>query len=248
MIMRKSEALMPRVQRLDIDGSKPSLGEKVYRDLKAWIIVGELAPGSVLKEADLVARFAVSTSPVKEALSRLRQDGLVKVIGRRGYAVTELTLQDFHELIEMRIILEGASAELAAPRVTDADVKRLRGLSVLSLDATNPTSVTAFMVANQAFHESIAEIGGNRRLLRATRQNFDDIQRMLFTGMGRDDGEGLERDHDEIIEALARRDGACAREAMARHILQARERVLERMARRYEALKGISATQALPRR
>jgi len=136
----------------------------------------------------------------------------------------------------MRIILEDASAELAAPRVTDADVDRLRDLSSSSLDATSPTSITAFMVANQAFHESIAEIGGNRRLLRATRQNFDDIQRMLFTGMERDDGIGLESDHDEIIDALARWDGARSRRAMTRHILQARGRVLERMMRRYEAL------------
>jgi GntR family transcriptional regulator, rspAB operon transcriptional repressor len=239
--MPRNASILPRSDDLDVDGEKSSLGEKVYRDLKAGIIVGDLAPGSILKEADLVARFAVSTSPVKEALSRLRQDGLVRVIGRRGYAVTELTLQDFHELIEMRIILECASAELAAPKMTDADVKRLIELSSLKLNATNSNSVTAFMAANQEFHENIAIIAGNRRLLRATKQNFDDIQRMLFTGMGRDDGIGLETDHNDIIDAFAHRDGARARKAMTRHILQARERVLERMMRRYKALGKISA-------
>lgn len=86
------------------------------RDLRVAITPGEIPQGQVFNEADLIARCNVSTSPLREALTRLRQDGLVKVIPRRGYAVAELTLRDFHELVRMRMINEGAAAELAAPR------------------------------------------------------------------------------------------------------------------------------------
>ena len=216
------------------------LGDRVYTELKSLIVIGEIKQGAIFNEAAVAARFAVSTSPVKEALSRLRQDGLVRVIGRRGYAVTELTLQDFHELIEIRVVLEGAACELAAPRVTDAHVAELRRLSAVRLDVTDLRSRQEFTQANQGFHELIPEIAGNARLLRAIRVNFVDMQRMLCADMARGDEVELVNDHDEIIDALARREPRQARDAMFRHIIQARDRALDRMTRRHGNLQNLS--------
>lgn len=214
--------------------AKLSLAERVYQELRAAIIFGEIAQGAVFNESDLVARFKVSTSPLREALSRLRQDGLVRVIPRRGYSVTELSLRDFHELIQMRLILECAAAELAAPRITDSHVAMMRRLSSVELRIGDQASYRAFMRANQDFHEAIATIADNARLLRGIGQTMDEMQRLLFADLGAaEDGEEVRHDHDEIIEALARRDAAAAREAVARHIRISRDRVVGRMMRRH---------------
>lgn len=229
----------------DATGSM-SLGERVYAELKTSIIVGDIQQGVIFNEAELAARFSVSTSPVKEALSRLRQDGLVRVIGRRGYAVTELTLQDFHDLIEIRIVLECAACELAAPRVTDEHVAQMRALASVGIDLSDGQSRRAFTRANQDFHELIPMIAGNARMLRAIQQNFVDMQRVLFSDIARGDEVGLIHDHDDIIGALARRDPRRARDAMYLHIIQARDRVIDRMMRRHSDLRYMSLSPSEP--
>lgn len=221
-------------------GAKLSLGERVYEDLRVAITLGEIPQGQVFNEADLIARYNVSTSPLREALTRLRQDGLVKVIPRRGYAVAELTLRDFHELVQMRMINEGAAAELAAPRVTDRHIAEMQRLSSASLVIGDAQSYRDFMRANQAFHELISAIAENARLLRATTQTFDEIQRVLFAGLSAAEDGDLKHDHDDIIAALAKRDGPAARKAVIEHIKLSRDRVVQRMLRRDKPLEDLS--------
>ncbi|SJZ56093.1 DNA-binding transcriptional regulator, GntR family [Enhydrobacter aerosaccus] len=222
---------------------KVSLGERVYEDLRVAIALGEIPQGQVFNEADLIARYKVSTSPLREALTRLRQDGLVRVIPRRGYAVTELTLRDFHELVQMRMINEGAAAELAAPRITDQHIAEMQRLSSVPLLIGGARNYRDFMQANQAFHELIARIADNSRLLKATKQTFDEIQRLLFADLSEVGGGDLEHDHDDIVAALARRDGAAARKAVVEHIKQSRDRVVQRMLRSDKPLENISMIQ-----
>lgn len=219
---------------------KQSLGDRVYNDLRTAITLGEIRQGVVFNEADLIAQYKVSSSPLREALTRLRQDGLVKVIARRGYTVTELSLKDFHELMQMRLIIEGAAAELAAPRITDKHIFEMRRLSSAKLVVGDKASYRQFMQANQDFHEKIAEIADNGRLRRAISQMFDEMQRLLFADIDLGDGEELEHDHDEIIEALALHDGKRARTAVIRHVKQSRDRVIGRMIRQQKDFEGTS--------
>ncbi|WP_024277785.1 GntR family transcriptional regulator [Xanthobacter sp. 126] len=218
---------------------KLSLGERVYEDLRVAITLGEIPQGQVFNEADLIARYKVSTSPLREALTRLRQDGLVKVIPRRGYAVVELTLRDFHELVQMRMIAEGAAAELAAPRITEQHVAEMQRLSSATLVVGDAQSYRNFMRANQAFHELISSVADNTRLLKVTTQTFDEIQRVLFAGLGEIEADDLRHDHDDIIAALARRDGPAARRAVIEHIKLSRDRVVQRMLRRDRPLEDL---------
>ncbi|OLP58945.1 hypothetical protein BJF93_23280 [Xaviernesmea oryzae] len=221
---------------------KVPLGERVYEDLRTAIVLGELASGQVFNEADLIQRYGVSTSPLKEALTRLRQDGLVKVIPRRGYTVADLTLRDFHELMQMRLVIEGAAAELAAPRISDEHIAEMRRLSATVLIVAKPASYRPFMQANQSFHELIATIADNGRLLKATKQTFDEVQRLLFAGINEQDDKDLSHDHDEIIAALARRNGGAARQAVIQHVKQSRDRVIDRMLRRDARLDHLTLT------
>lgn len=220
-----------------------SLGGRVYEDLRIAITLGEIPQGQVFNELDLVARYKVSTSPLREALTRLRQDGLVRVIPRRGYTVAELTLRDFHELVQMRMINEGVAAELAAPRIRDEHILEMQRLSAATLLVGDKTSYRVFMQTNQAFHELIASISENTRLLRATKQAFDEIQRVLFTDLSEAEDGNLRHDHDDIIAALAKRDGLAARKAAIEHVKQSRDRVVQRMLRRDHSLETFSILQ-----
>jgi DNA-binding GntR family transcriptional regulator len=95
--------------------------------------------------------------------------------------------------------------------------------------AGDKASYRQSMQANQEFHEKIAEIADNGRLRRAISQVFDEMPRLLFADIGAGDGEELEHDHDEIIEALALCDCRRARTAVIEHIKESRDRVISRM-------------------
>lgn len=217
--------------RKEKEESRESLADKVYNELRTAIVLGEMAPGAVLNEGELLQKFGVSTSPLREALTRLRQDGLIKVIPRKGHVVTEITLTDFHDIIQMRLVLESAAAELAAPRVTDAHIQELNRLSRVTLAPGDKASYREFMRANQAFHELIATIGGNQRLARAVTQNFEEVQRLLFSGLDLVLAPTDEHDHREIIAALAKRDAGASRQAVIEHIRISRDRIVERLLR-----------------
>lgn len=211
------------------ESRKESLAEGVYRELREAIIVGDLKPGTVLYEGDLTARFTVSTSPVREALTHLRHDGLIKVIPRKGYLVTDVSLQDLQELLQLRVILEGASAELAAPNVTEAHLAQLTELAEVELIVGDSGSYRTFKKANQEFHEEIAQISGNSRLARLVGQVLAESQRILFAGLEKSNPGALNQEHYNVIEALATHDPRTARRAVVQHIEVSRQRLVERL-------------------
>lgn len=211
--------------------TQESMADRCYRLIREAIIFGEMAPGASFNESALVQKFEVSTSPLREALTRLRQDGLVRVLPRKGYVVTELTLSDFHDLVQMRFVLEGTAAELAAPRTTQKDLDLLRSLAATTFVPGDLNSIRAFMNAHQEFHLHIGEMSGNRRLSMLIEQSYFDIQRLLFANFGNGEGAIGEGDHDAIIEALARRDPEAARQATIEHIRESRDRALNRLVR-----------------
>src|SRR3990172_115792 len=104
-------------------GGGRSKKERVYHALRREILTLGLGGGRVRVEGAGARRFAVSKTPVREALALLEQDGLVETLPRRGYLVTGITVRDVHELFEIRAALEGAAAELAATRIAPAELK-----------------------------------------------------------------------------------------------------------------------------
>jgi len=141
------------------------------------------------------------------------------------------------------MINEGVAAELAAPRIRDEHILEMQRLSAATLLVGDKTSYRVFMQTNQAFHELIASISENTRLLRATKQAFDEIQRVLFTDLSEAEDGNLRHDHDDIIAALAKRDGLAARKAAIEHVKQSRDRVVQRMLRRDHSLETFSILQ-----
>ena len=104
-----------------------SQGEIAYTELRRRIIRCELEPGERITEAQLASVTGIGKTPVREALTRLVQDGLVRSIPGHGYEVTPITLGDVQDLYNFRLIIEPAAAQLAAGHVNATDLRRLDG-------------------------------------------------------------------------------------------------------------------------
>lgn len=195
-----------------------SLTESVYSMLRKEILTCALAPGTEISEAELAVRFKVSKTPVREALANLRAEGLVRSFPRRGYQVVPVTFGDMNELFDLRTILEAGAAELAAKRITDAEIAELRKIAEVVYDQSEPPSLERFIQANRDFHFAIAKASGNERIYHLLARQIDELERFFYLGARlRDVSNETQTDHKEIVDVLARRDPEQARAIMIRH-------------------------------
>lgn len=199
-------------------GKEPSLTEKVYALLRHDILRCKLKPGTDLSEAELAQRFDVSKTPVREALAALRLDGLIRTFPRRGYQVAPITLGDINELFDLRTIVEAGSAEMAARRITDAQLEELTHLAAASYDPGTDHTLDYFITANREFHLAIAAATGNRRVHTLLARLIDELERFFYLGATlRDVNTETNKDHHEIVAVLATRDPAASRAILIKH-------------------------------
>ncbi len=205
----------------------PLLSDRAYERIRHEIITCAIAPGTEISEAQLCAHFKLGKAPVRMALNRLSHDGLVRAIPRRGYRVTVITLQDIHDVFELRLMLEPAAARMAAGKV---DAQRLRALDEVCRAGYQPgdaKSTSRFLEANKAFHVEIARAAGNTRLAEAVEQLLDEMTRLLHLGLGpRNRSQEMQREHRALVKALERGDSSTAERICREQIEAARGMVL----------------------
>ncbi|WP_288253255.1 GntR family transcriptional regulator [uncultured Hydrogenophaga sp.] len=197
----------------DQELARLSSGERAYRILLRAIERGDLAGGSRLREAELATRIGLSRTPVREALARLEEQGLVINEGTRGLVVTELDHRAVSELFTMREVLEGTAARLAAQHATDVEVAILRKLVERHAQLTDPHDLAE---NHRLFHGTLYRCSHNRYLLKMLRGIHE---AMLLLGQSAlptpDSAEAWTREHVQLLEALERRDSETA-EKLAR--------------------------------
>jgi len=142
------------------------IAKELVRALEDEIIFGELPPGVRIVEEELVARFKVSRSPVREALRVLEQDGLVTRELRRGVRVSGVSLADLDEVYSCRIPLEGLAAELAARNRSEDSLTAIRAEFANMRKAFNAGTLKDFFRCNVDLSEAIYHAGGSRTLKR----------------------------------------------------------------------------------
>jgi DNA-binding GntR family transcriptional regulator len=200
------------------NGKQQSLTEQAYLRLRHEIITCKLRPGSEVGEQDLASRLEMSKTPVREALARLTLEGLVEAFPRRGYRVKPVTVKDVTDIFTVRKALETVAAELAALRMTTAEVDGLEEISrrTYGQDVTLP--VLEFVEANNTFHAAIARGARVPRLQLLVAGYLEECTRLFHMGATiRDVTPETEEDHSLIVGALRRRDPVAAREAIAVH-------------------------------
>ncbi len=191
----------------------------IYAELRDAIVALRLPPGMPLQERELTERFGVSRTPLREALIRLAEEGLVDIRPQAGTAVARIPLGAIPEAVIVRQALEGALVELAALRAGPEQRRALervidRQAAFAALDDRE-----AFHEADEAFHEAIAAASGHPGIWRNVKQakmQIDRCRRLTLPVPGR--MEQVVGEHRVILAALARGDAAGAREAMRVHL------------------------------
>ncbi|GGR19384.1 GntR family transcriptional regulator [Agromyces mediolanus] len=208
------------------DGNRVlSRTQKVYVALRDDIVRTRLAPGEVVLEPELAARFGVSKTPVREALQILVVEGLVVALPRRGYVVRPLGITEVREVLDLRLIIE---PPMAATRYgSEAFVEELGSI----LDAQRGGSGTAELTdAARAFHECILGAARNARAKSLMSGLFDETTRShhLIPAIDARIHSEVENDgHQQVLEAIRTGDPQAAEAAMRRHLAELREFVLQ---------------------
>lgn len=209
-----------------------SLTQKVYERIRNDIFTCVLEPGSEFSEAELAARFKMSKTPVREALTALRSEGYVRTFPRRGYQIVPVTFSDVQDLFDVRTIVEAGAAEIACQRITEPELAHLRALAEVIYDVSVQPTVKRFIKANRDFHAAIAKATQNERLHDLVLKQIDALERFFYLGATlRDVNTETKSDHHHIIVALESRDPQKAREVMIQHNEATRRGLLESLSK-----------------
>jgi DNA-binding GntR family transcriptional regulator len=193
----------------------------VYEQLHQRIVSGDIAQGERLTELALAEEFGISRTPVREALRRLEQDGLVER-SAQGMQVRRRSPDEILEIYEVRILLEAAAARSAATHRSALDLVRLEQLHESMLKT--PTDHAETLVAiNRRFHELIWATSHNATLADLlTRLNSHLLRYRHTTLTHGDRWQTVLKDHAELLDAIRDGDGDRAAEIAAAHITEAR--------------------------
>ncbi|HLZ49624.1 MAG TPA: GntR family transcriptional regulator [Candidatus Acidoferrum sp.] len=203
-----------------------TLTEKAYRCIKEGIVRGEIEEGVFLSEKGIMKRYRIGRTPFREACNRLHHEQLLEVVPRRGYLVPQMSLQEVRDLFEVRVLVEGSVAELAAVRANSREIEELAVLADQSLPS-NPSRKGANDRAelNANFHLRLAAMAHNRELMRLESSVLERTRRLAYNvahSIGVEEEEmSLQTLHRPIVDAILRRDRAAARRAVIHDIYQA---------------------------
>lgn len=198
------------------------LSAQVYDHLLNRILASELPPGASLREVDLAEEFGVSRTPVREALARLAEDGLVEIRPNRRTVVRRLGATELIEIYQIREALEGKAAELACGKLTSADFARLDGLAAQLAGGERvdwPDYLDMHYQLDVALHRLVATRSGNRPLAREIHK-YHNLMYLLRDRFAKQEQQLrlADRQHFQIIAALKSGDPAASRQAMVEHL------------------------------
>jgi len=203
-----------------------SAASQVVAHVKESIRTGRLAPGQRLLESELTSRLGMSRGPVREALAQLQVEGFIDVAPHRGARVHQMSRAEMVDLFQVRALLAGEAAKLAAARIDEGDNRARLTAELARQRALAMNDLNAYHLANVDFHTLIDEICGNRLLA----SMLDQLQTRVGPFMGFARGRGRERgvvEHAAIAEAILAGDGPAAARSMRRHVNATLQLIME---------------------
>ena len=217
-----------------------SLSDKAYDLIRRDIICCALQPGQQIGQLQLVEKYGVGMTPIREALQRLAHENLVTPVPRSGYLVSPITFADIRELFELRSTLETAAVRMAALRGSDEQLRQLARKANFTYIYHNREDYTRFLALNADFHCSIAAIAGNQRLTESLSRLLDELTRVFHLGLDlKDSAEEMRAEHLALAEALLARDDALAVRLVTGQVSSSFQRVVEAvMSRVHTGLTG----------
>ena len=199
-----------------------SLEERVYLLLEEEILTGKLKPGEQLREIALAKRLEASRTPVRSALHRLAEEGLVELMANRGATVVGITSDDIKDIYAVRMRLEGLAVRLATERMSDTDKARLTEIVELSEFYLKKGDDERRSERDSEFHNAIFSASGSRHLnkiLSDRHKNIKAYRRLSLKNTDRAEKSILE--HRGILEAILKKDADEAERLASVHVEQA---------------------------
>jgi DNA-binding GntR family transcriptional regulator len=204
--------------------------DRVYAQIRGSIMSGEYPPDSQHSVYRLADELGVSRTPVREAVLRLADAGMVSVERNRGFTIRGATLRDIREIFEYRFIIEVPAASYAASHGGDVLAARLREELAIMREAADGAGEALCVLNGRYLHEAIMDVMGNPRLS-ATLAQLRDATKLRWSstpGPSRSLAE-IEHEHLPIIEAIERRDATEAAAAMETHLVRSGMLLQERI-------------------
>ncbi|MFR9727766.1 GntR family transcriptional regulator [Saccharopolyspora sp. MS10] len=199
------------------------LVDKAYQVIRDAILSRRLAPGSRLSVPEIARQLEISRSPVREAIARIEYEGLAESISHRGAVVVQIGLDELIAIYELREVLEGLAARLAARAADTALIDDLEQNWQAHHDAVESGDVERHMELDAAFHGLIRDAGGNLRLAENLRQLQGQIRVAMTTTVARRGGMRTAlAEHRALIDAIRGGDPAVAESVARDHITRLR--------------------------
>ena len=204
-----------------------SLTAVVLQELEHQILSGNLGPGEPVNEKAFAERNSVSRGPIREACRKLEQAGLVTIIPNRGVFVRKLEAKDAIEICDVRAVLSGYAGRILAETVTGGQMDDLAEMVERMGKEATAGNVEGFYSINSQFHRAIFIFAGNERL----REMYGAINKELHLFRWRamlvsPDLEKSNREHHEILTALAEHDGPRTAMMMEKHAISVKNRIV----------------------
>jgi DNA-binding GntR family transcriptional regulator len=197
-----------------------SLHGQVITELRRAILTGRLKAGDRLVEGKLADELGVSRNPVREAIRVLASEGLVDVAARRGASVAIMSDQEARETIEVRALLEGKNARLAARRRDKELIKRIEAVLKKGTAAVAAGRFDQLFELNQQYHDALAAAGHNK-VLGELLQKLRNRTAMLFAPMSPSRQSRSWNEHAEILRAIIDGDERAAATLATDHVMRA---------------------------
>lgn len=204
-----------------------SLATAIEREVERLILDGSYAPGERINENKLASELGTSRGPIREAIRALEGKGLIVSLRNRGSFIRQLSVQEVREVYEIRSALFGLAGRLLAERVTQDQIRRLTQLVAEMEEASKLRNFQMYYPLNLAFHEFIVDSAGNALLAQQYRMLVKKLH--LFRARSLVQGGGLtisNKEHREMLSAIAARDPGWAHDAHSQHVTAARDRLL----------------------
>lgn len=206
------------------------LHQEVAVRLRQRIVEGQLSPGAKLNERELAELLNVSRTPLREAIKMLAAEGLVELLPNRGAVVAQMSEQDVADTFEVIAGLEGQSGELAAQRISEAELAEIRALHFEMMAAYTRRDLPTYYRINAQIHTLINAAARNPVLAQTWRTVNARLQALRFrSNFDEAKWKRAVKEHERMVELLAARDAAGLRALLIEHLMHKRDAVLELM-------------------
>lgn len=206
------------------------LTSTVADKIRELITLGKLKPGERLVETRLAEMLGISRQPIREALRILELEHLITIVPRKGAYVSKISLKKMKEIYDIRAMIEGFAARLAAYHLSGEDFSQLKSLFDLMSEAAQKSNFEKIIKHNLSFHEKIINFSRNDTLIEVYGSVILPVRRYQKMGLSLPSSWVLSlNEHRDILEALASHDAEQVEKMCRCHVLKAKDRLDKRL-------------------